>query len=125
MSDSIRVIEKLVIRDAFDAEPSFVLRVIRIPGDLYDLSVFLVNQNATPGHATLANRPDDFLFHASPPGNNSGFHHMLFPRVFQCNLRLADREEKKTFRQSRRRRRLGWLNLVEERLRAGAVLGIG
>jgi len=89
MSDSIRMIEKLIIRDAFDAEPSFVLRVIRIPSDPCNLSVLLMNQGATPGHATLANRPDDFLFHASPPGTNSGHHNILFLRVFQSNLNLA------------------------------------
>jgi hypothetical protein len=72
MLDSIGMIEKLVIREALDAQPASVLWVIRVPGDLYDLPIFLMNQDAAPGHAPLTNRPDDFFFHVSPPGNNSG-----------------------------------------------------
>jgi hypothetical protein len=94
MLDSIGMIKKFVIREALDTQPASVLRVIGIPGDLYDLSIFLMNQDAATGHATLANRPDDLFLHVSPPGKNSDFHHMLFLRDFQCSLRLDARGKK-------------------------------
>jgi hypothetical protein len=88
MFDSIRMIEELVISDALDAQPASVLRVVRVARDLCDPPVFLMDHDATPRHATLANRPDDLFFHASPPDFKNSDHHIRFLRVFQSNLRL-------------------------------------
>jgi hypothetical protein len=88
MFDSIRMIEELIIGEALDAQSASVLRVIRVACDLCDLPIFLMNQDATPGHATLANCPDDLFFHISPPGTKSDHHHILFLWVFQRKLRL-------------------------------------
>jgi hypothetical protein len=70
MLDSIRMIEKLIIGEALDAQSASVLRVIRVARDLCDSAVFLMNHDPTPRHATLTNRPDDLFFHVFPPGFN-------------------------------------------------------
>src|SRR4030042_3555773 len=86
MLDSIRMIEKLIVSDPLDAKPASVLRVIRVAGDLRDLPVFLMNQDATPGHATLTNRPDDLFFHVSPPGFNELWSSYSFSSSFSIQL---------------------------------------
>jgi len=118
MPDSIRMIEKLVVSQTLDAQPAFVLRVIRVARDLCDFTVFLMNQDAAPGHATLTNRPDDFFFHVSPPGSRNYDHHIPFLWVFQSNLRLGASEKKRMFVEGVIHRRLGWPDLGGEALGA-------
>jgi hypothetical protein len=89
MFDSIRMIEKLIISKPLDAQPASILRVIRVARNLCDLSVFLVDHDATPRHATLTNRPDDLLFHVFPPGFNELWSSYSFSSGFSIQLETS------------------------------------